>query len=299
MVCFVYYPRDGSPIFKREHFVSGIHRVQVSSSSHAFEIRIPDMGFMRVDADEKCTMQIELESSEWSLHARTTGRKPWVPDIPNSTPEGWLVRLPLPLHWHVHSLASPADFTLKVPSLNLPEQDRSGKATIHQEKNWANSFPSAHIWIQAHNSARNTSICLAGGKILGMSAFLLGYRTPTMNVAFTPPFALSALGLSMSMSTNIHWESRTFEIWVSGLWKRIQVKAKAPIDSGWFGLPSPFSDGHRKNFVTESFRARIEVMVEEREEGWWGRWKEVQREIFEDASLEFGGDYFPHRGKDE
>lgn len=299
MVCFVYYPRSGTPIFKREHFVSAIHRVEVSSSTHAFELRIPDLGFMRVDADEHCTTRIELKSPEWSLTATTTGRKAWVPGQSNSTPEGWLIRLPLPLHWHVHSFASPADFTLSVAALDLPEEDRAGKAMVHQEKNWANSFPAAHIWVQAHNSATDTSISLAGGKIMGMTAFLLGYRTPDLNVAFTPPFALSVLGLSLGMGVDIDWETRTFNIRVSGLWKRIEIKAQAPADGGWFGLASPFSDGHRHNFLTESFRAKVEVVVEERAQGWWGNWKEVRRETFDGASLEFGGEYFPHRGKKE
>jgi hypothetical protein len=128
-----------------------------------------------------------------------------------------------------------------------------------------------------------------------MTAYLLGYRSPGINVDFRPPFSLALFDISPFMSVDVDWETRSFSLSVSGIWRRIEVRAQAPKDRGWFGLASPFADGHRKNFLTESFLAEVEVTVSER--GWWGGWSVVRMERFENASLEFGGDYFPERGE--
>lgn len=291
MVSFTYYPRTGSRIFQREHWVSDIQRITTDSGSKAFELRVPGMGFMRCDGDSTTTY--ELKCDDWTLKAKTTGRTPWDPT--RDTPEGWIVRLPLPLHWHVQSLASPCDFDLNIRPYELASEDQAGKALIHQEKNWANSFPSSHMWIQAHSPSTSSSICLAGGKILGMTAYLLGYRSADVNINFRPPLSLSVLGISPFMSVDVDWENRAFTASMSGLWRSIEVKASAPKDRGWFGLASPFADGHRSNFLTESFVAEVEVTVWER--SWLGTWCEVKKEHFQDASLEFGGEYFPERGE--
>jgi hypothetical protein len=292
---FTYYTKSGHAIFHHEHFVSEIYQLVTDSKPHAFELRVPGIGFMRCDADSTTTY--ELECPEWTFKATTTDRTPW--DQSTQTPEGWLVHLPLPLHWHVHSFASPCTFKLGIPSWDLPPEDCEGTVTVHQEKNWANSFPSAHIWIQAHSPSTNSSICLAGGKILGMTAYLLGYRSPSHSVSFTPPSALAFFGLSPCMSIDIDWENRAFSLVVNGVWKKIEVRASSPKDRGWFGLASPFPEGFRKNFLTESFIAKVEVVVSERRWPLLGAWREVKREAFENASLEFGGEYFPQRGQDD
>ncbi|KAF2255635.1 hypothetical protein BU26DRAFT_512602 [Trematosphaeria pertusa] len=290
MVSFTYYPASGSPIFQREHWVSAIERT-TTGPGNAFELRIPDMGTMAVDADSTTTYS--LSCPEWSLSAMTGSHTPWHPR--KKTPEGWLVRLPLPLHWHVHSLSSPTAFQLDIPSLRLPRADRKGRATIHQEKNWASSFPASHMWIQARDGENERGVCLAGGRILGMTAYMLGYRSRDLNVDFVPPFALAVLGfISPFMSVDVDYANRAFEISVSNLFYRIDLKARAPKEGGWFGLGSPFPEGHRRNFCTESFLTEVEVAVFRR--GWWG-WSEVRKERFENASLEFAGGYFPERGE--
>jgi hypothetical protein len=290
MVSFTYYPRTGEPIFHREHWVSDIHRITTDSVANAFELRVPEMGFMSCAGDSTTTFN--LQCGEWSLRGTTTGRTPW--DGETSTPEGWIVRLPLPLHWHVHSLSSPCDLELDIPSFSVVSEDKTSKALVHQEKNWANSFPSAHMWIQAHSPSTATTITLAGGEILGMTAYLLGYRSPDLNVSFRPPFSLAVFGVSPCMSVGVDWENRAFSISVSGFWRKLEVRARAPKGRGWFGISAPFPEGFRVNFLTESFLAEVDVTVSER--GWWG-WREVRRERFENASLEFGGGYFPERGE--
>ncbi|KAF2691050.1 hypothetical protein K458DRAFT_455332 [Lentithecium fluviatile CBS 122367] len=265
MVSFTYYPRNGFPIFQREHWGPSIERIE-TSPDHVFELHILGMGSMAVDTDSTTTY--DLKCKEWSLEGMTASHTPWREG--KNTPEGWLVGLPLPLHWHVHSLCSPAAFRLEIPSIKLPR---------------TNSFPSSHIWIQAHNADTNSGICLAGDKIMGMHAFILGYRSPSLSIDLLPPFALSCLGISPFMSTDIDYGNRAVSITVNNFWDRIQ-----------FGLGSPFLEGHMRNFCTESFLAVVEVEAFERR--LWS-WKEVKRERFEGASLEFAGGYFPERVEKE
>ncbi|KAK7193486.1 hypothetical protein PSPO01_00159 [Paraphaeosphaeria sporulosa] len=297
MVSFTYYPASGTPIFQREHWVSHIECV-TTGPNNAFELRT-DFGSMRVAANGDTTYS--LSAPEWSLNATATSRTPWFPSQNTSTPEGWLVHLPLPLHWHVHSLSSRAEYHLKIPSENVDEKDT---APLHQEKNWANSFPSAHTWVQAREPDTARGICLAGGKILGMHAFLLGYRSPKLNLDFAPPFALAvpipipllSWLISPFMTHVIDYASRSISLTVRNLFYKIEVSARAPKEVGWFGLGSPFPEGHRKNFCSESFLATVDVVVSERSMWGW-TWREVERAIFEGASLEFAGEYFPGTGE--
>ncbi|EDU40383.1 conserved hypothetical protein [Pyrenophora tritici-repentis Pt-1C-BFP] len=220
-----------------------------------------------------------------------------------STPEGWFINLPLPLHWHVHSLCSPATFTLNIPALGdaFPAVDRQNRATIHQEKNWANSFPDAHMWVQAWDNKEKRGISLAGGKIMYNTAYLVGYRSPALDLDFIPPFSISYLNLaSPFMNVANDWESRSFSISVSNYSYKLELKAHAPKEHGWFGLAAPFPNGHRANFAIESFIAMIEVRISERDGWWpWSAWKEVKTERWEGASLEFAGGYYPERGENK
>jgi len=297
MVSFTYYPKSGTPIFQREHFVNSIERITTNESTKAFELRIPGLGHMRTDGDG--TTSYSLKADDWSFETTSDSYTVWQPN--KSTPEGWMINLPLPLHWHVHSLCSPCTFTLSIPSLgaNFPPADHKGRATFHQEKNWANSFPEAHMWVQAWDANNNKGVCLAGGKILGQTAYMLGYRSSTLNIDFVPPFSVSYFNVfSPFMAVDIDFPSRSFSLSVSNYLYKIDLKAQAPKEPGWFGLASPFPDGHRPNFCRESFLATIEVKVSEKA-GWmpWSGWREMRTERFDGASLEFAGGYYPERGE--
>jgi tocopherol cyclase len=297
MVSFTYYPKSGTPIFQREHFVDHIEYVTTDKNTQAFEVRIPGLGHMRVEGDGTTTYS--LKADDWSFETKSDSYTAWRHD--KSTPEGWMINLPLPLHWHVHSLCSPCTYTLSIPSLgaNFPPSDHKGRATFHQEKNWANSFPEAHMWVQAWDANDNKGVCLAGGKILGQTAYMLGYRSPTLNLDFVPPFSVSYLNIfSPFMAVEMDYPSRTFSLSVSSYFHKLDLKAHAPKETGWFGLAAPFSDGHRPNYCVESFLATIEVQVSERAGWWpWSGWREVRTERFEGASLEFAGGYYPKRGE--
>lgn len=299
MVSFTYYPKIGSPIFQREEFVDVIERTVTDPKTQAFELRIPGIGYMASHANG--TTSYRLNAPDWSFEADSTSITSWRSD--KNTPEGWMINLPLPLHWHVHSTCSPCTFTLSIPPLGSshPQQDRQGKGHIHQEKNWANSFPDAHMWVQAFNQDAMSGVCLAGGKIMGQTAYLLGYRSSDLVLDFVPPFSVSYLNmpwLSPFMSVDIDWENRSFKIEVSDYVNKLELKAQAPKDIGWFELASPFPDGHRRNLCRESYVATIDVKIYE-SEGWmpWHGWKQIKAEQYTNASLEFAGEYYPERGE--
>lgn len=253
-----------------------------------------------------------------AFHASFSTTTPWSTSA--TTPESWLVNLPLPLHWHVQSLATPVEFQLDLPrdddnaaSIVSPD-DRRGRAIVHQEKNWATSFPASHMWMQARRHADDSNagdaagLCLAGGQVLGMEAFLVGYRNARAGVEFDfrPPFALrlpvpftgGLLGLGPFMSFRKDWDARTFEMSVASLTEKLEVEASAPKGS-FYALSAPFDDGHRPNFLAQSMKARIRVRAFRRR--WWvvGAWEVVCEDVFEGGALEFGGEYYPPRGSNK
>ncbi|TKA28725.1 hypothetical protein B0A50_03053 [Salinomyces thailandicus] len=289
MVSFNYVPRDAHKYFQRQVWAERIDMVKFGEDN-AFGLEIPGVGFARWHADS--TTEYSFDHPDFSFHGRTTTRTPW--SSVTETPESWLVNLPLPLHWHVNSLASRCDFDMGIPGYTLPPEDRSGKAVVHDEKNWAHSFPSAHMWLQAHDGARG--LCCAGGQILGMEAFLLGYRCEGLEIDFRPPFATRIFGASPFMSFKPDWESRSFELSVQSFRQKIIVKAEAPKGS-FFPLSAPFPESHRDNYLGQSFQAKMEVKIFK--STWLGPWQLVRTDVFEGASLEFGGGYYPPRGTDQ
>lgn len=248
-----------------------------------------------MQSDYRGNIEYSIQDEETGIlfHATTTSRAPWAPKQYTSSPEGWIANLPLPMHWYVHSIASNSTFSLVLPSAKISSMDASGSAVAHIEKNWAKSFPKAHIWMQARDSSHGTSFCAAGGEILGLNAFLLGYRSKDLNLDFKPPFALSVAGLSPFLSMDMDWEQRTVTLSISGPLRKIKIKAKAPKGS-FFTLSSPFPEGHRENYLAQSFRARIDVEIYERQR--ITSWKLLRQDHFEGAALEFGGGHYPFAG---
>lgn len=286
MLSFTYVPKDVSKTFQREVWADLV-AMKTLSDNKSFSIDVAGIGYVKWHGDS--TTEYSLKHGDFALHGKTTSRKPWSDS--KDTPESLLVNLPLPLHWHVHSLASDCDFTLKIPSIDLPPPDAQGTAKVHQEKNWAHSFPSAHMWLQARDGSRG--FCCAGGQILGMEAFLLGYRSADYNLDFRPPFATRIAGLSPFMSYTTDWENRRFELSVQSFRQKIVVKASAPRGS-FFSLSSPFPEGHRENFLGQSFQGTFDVEIWE--SGWFSAWRLVKEDHFEECSLEFGGGYYPPAG---
>lgn len=97
-------------------------------------------------------------------------------------PEGGLVRLNklLPLHWYVFSTRSKAKYTLSRDGHEILRNE----GWAHQEKNWGNSFPTGWIWSHGVSPDAATYFSLAGGSILGISAYLIGFRSKKIRLGF-------------------------------------------------------------------------------------------------------------------
>lgn len=301
---FTYIPKDAtkSPIYQKEMFVDEFYMKPTHENEkqggNGFMLEMPGIGSVKHLTDD--TTIYSIDHSDFSLHATSTSRLAW--PTSNQTPEGFFVNLPLPLHWHVQSLTSRIDnLTLKISDYEgeLPAADASTTALLHQEKNWATSFPSAHIWVQARNAKEGTVLNIAGGKILGAEAFLIGYRSPDLDLSFRPPWALKFLGFGPFMSYTVDWESRTFELSVQSWRQKIEVRATAPKGT-FFSLAAPFKEGHRPNFLNQSLQARVELKIYTRgPTGWFGgAWQLVREETFENGGLEFGAGYYPLAGSE-
>lgn len=292
LVTLTYVPaaHHGSGIYQKEIVTDDIEMRRTETRSDAFVLDIPALGHAAWNGDS--SSKFHLKSHAFEFQAMVSPGVSWSEN--NCTPEGPFIRLPLPLHWHVQTLASPGKFNLKIADYDVPPSDTRGEAIVHQEKNWATSFPSAHMWVQCREGDRG--FCCAGGKILGMEAFLLGYRSKDLDLDFRPPFALRFLGIGPFMSYKADWKNRCFDLTVQSFWQKITVKAQAP-EGSFFPLSAPFSEGHRKNFLNQSLQARIEIEIHHR--AWIGSWQEIRKDVFEQGSLEFGGAFYPHAGSEQ
>ena len=133
MVSFTYVPADpAQKIYQKEIFPEkGTMTFVAAKERNSFELKVDQLGYVKVSPDS--TTEYNLTCPEWTFRATTITRVPWSSNT--STPESWLVYLPLPLHWHVHSLASKCNFDLQIPKgAHLDAQDEHGVTTVHQEK---------------------------------------------------------------------------------------------------------------------------------------------------------------------
>ena len=304
-ITFVYVPPSGSsaPFFQQE--VSDITiRVQNKQDGgfvYSYGSK-PIIEYLPGPGSGADSVQYCLEHCGLSFGATSRVPVPW--SSKTKSPEGLLGVLPLPLHWYVRSFSSRCDFHLRLPDGYLtPPEDRHGACTVHEEKNWANSFPSAHHWVLGRNESNGNTISLAGGRTLGMDAYLIGYRNPKsgLEIDFRPPFALRFLGLAPFLSVRRDWEKRCFTIEASNLQWKLVVDVSAPKES-FFSLSEPFPEGFRKNWLAQSLDAVAGVQLWRRRwrrmgfAGW--EWVWVCGDVFERAGMEFGGEYYPDRGTD-
>jgi len=105
MISFTYVPKDASKIYQKEVFPDEME-MKTLSPDNAFELTIPGIGFVRWHGNSITEYDIKHES--FTFQGKTTTRTPWSRTA--NTPESLLVYLPLPVHWHVHSLASECDY---------------------------------------------------------------------------------------------------------------------------------------------------------------------------------------------
>ncbi|PWZ03640.1 hypothetical protein BCV70DRAFT_197838 [Testicularia cyperi] len=245
--------------------------------------------------------------------------------IGSQGPESWIQHLGplLPLHWYVHSSRAPATFSLEhvehdhaVTGFNQTKDAvAAGRASIHIEKNWGHGFPTGWMWVQGSSALPDPSIApaapsgtgskakskhtepsirlmLAGGSILGLTAFLIGIRiklpsvpvnasstssstskSVEINWDFTPPFALGPglsvrdgdsgarihYGLGFKMRRDFTNKSFRIEVWDHRRWARIQVHGDP--DSFATQLPGPVPGGWAPGYCHHSYRCSATVTL--------------------------------------
>lgn len=177
MICFMHFPKDHKnrkDVYHKEIWVDRFDMTDQHSTDGGFLV---DTSGGRFTFNRSST-DFHINCPELRLEARidNTKRLKWLPGH-HDTPEGILALLPLPLHWQVYSLSSPAEISWDLKDSSTGKTETSGQNSVshvHQEKNWATSFPSAHTWIQARQNSgdgKSTSgISVAGGSILGLHA---------------------------------------------------------------------------------------------------------------------------------
>lgn len=92
----------------------------------------------------------DIQTRPWSsAHACLTTPLQilWNEKQSEAGPEGWARKVPLfPTHWYVYSLGSKATYQLSNPEAGINQE---GRGYAHQEKNWGETFPAGHVWVQA------------------------------------------------------------------------------------------------------------------------------------------------------
>ncbi|WVF71080.1 hypothetical protein IAT40_005877 [Kwoniella sp. CBS 6097] len=235
-----------------------------------------------------------LDSDEVHFAAHQPSRGvPWRPHDPSSTPAGVLARFPLPIQWHVHTVDAEAKFSLDVKDREINDKDREGTANAHVEKNWAISFPSDYIWMQARNKDKGLSI--AGGSLIpGIQAYLVGYQGNSF-VSFKPPTSTSILGLSLGLHSEIDSIQGVIDLDIVGWFTRLRVHGHCDPDT-FFPFAAPLNTGHAPDYTVQSYASEIKVEVYKRSWPWLG-WTVVEKETFGDGAMEFGGGFYKQGGK--
>jgi len=220
----------------------------------------------------------------------TRNRLPWNPRIPELGPEGYLVYAPLPLHWHVHSLGSDADYEYTVHSGATP-RTVAGSGYAHLEKNWQQEFPEAWVWAQGvapDNEAQfvfsTANVTLSAGS--SFSPWIVGYRSPRLS------WDLRFWNPDSTVRTTIDAGTGLFVMIAQDRFRKLRLIAYAP--PGTYGSEAiPTVDGFvaDRGDVSFSAYALVSAYVRvPRKNGAELTWP-IEHRVFRNAALEFGNDY--------
>lgn len=288
MISFTYVHPDSTHHWQREYWPASFDITQ----ENGFVIKW-DQGEFGWDKEvERVWWELDTDEIGFKASTRSASRIPWVKGHEGSTPAGVLANLPLPIQWHVHTLDSICDFTLRLPDeTRLLQAEKEGQAQVHVEKNWALSFPESYIWIQGRDHEQGRGICIAGGSLIkGVQAYLVGYDNGKTQITFTPPTSTSIFGISLGLMSSISYLDRRIQLDFRGWFKRLRITADAP-EGTFFTLSAPLNTGHAPDYATQSFAATIKIQSWSRSWPWMG-WTAGGEEVFERGSLEFGGGFY-------
>lgn len=226
-----------------------------------------------------------------SVKIDTSGRIPWNWRAPEAGPEGWLALLPVPLHWHVHSLGSEARYELTQWDATGTAQRLEGDGYAHLEKNWQTEFPEGWVWAQGHATDNVAQVVASVADVdlignVGIEPWILGYRSQRLQWDFR--FSLPGSTGSWAMDPCGGW----FVFEARDGFRVLRLFTYGP--PGSYGTVSvPTSEGFVADRGGESFSATLLVVASVRvplRGGGEREWPiEIQR--FDNAALEFGNDY--------
>lgn len=229
---------------------------------------------------------IEIEiPGEISVRIYTRDPIPWRPRVPERGPEGILVHLPFPLHWHVSSLGSNADYTFTEITPEGPVTI-SGSGYAHQEKNWQEEFPLGWVWLQGIDLGNEAQIVASTADValtdrVVFTPWILGYRSPAAkwDFRFTQPGTV--------WQATIDPDHGFCTMRVSDPWRRLELSAHA--DPGSFGpVAVPTPEGFVPERGAESFSAGLIVSLYQRDGADASAERLIERRLFQNAALEFG-----------
>ncbi|OCF31998.1 hypothetical protein I317_06716 [Kwoniella heveanensis CBS 569] len=285
MISFTHVTRDGREWWQKNYWPKkwDVQR----GAGDDYEIHW-ETGYFGYKADQ---VYWRLNTDEVRFSADQPSRGvPWRPDDPSSTPAGIIARLPLPIQWHVHTVEAKTEYSLEVDEINIADRDHSGTAMAHVEKNWAISFPSDYIWMQARNNDRGKGISMAGGSLIpGIQAYLVGYQGDAF-VSFKPPTSTSILGMSLGLHSKIDSIKGVIDLEIVGWFTRLRVHGRCDPNT-FFPFAAPLNTGHAPDYTVQSYASDITVEVFRR--SWpWLEWTRVEKETFENGAMEFGGGFY-------
>ncbi|KAF6767087.1 hypothetical protein PSEUBRA_002454 [Kalmanozyma brasiliensis GHG001] len=275
-----------------------------------FRIGLPELGFVDVKPDGNVVADITLPNPARGMgtrvRLRSTKFAPWqeASKLPMGSrgPEGWIQHLGpiLPLHWYVHSSSAPAMFSLEHVAENNGEVEldnavAAGRGLLHVEKNWGQAFPSGWMWAHGASALADPSfdstskerpfvrLSLAGGSILGLTAFLVGVHIKDtgseVNWTFTPPFAVGPkvsfpsskgeervhIGPGLRMTRNFGAKQFRIDVWDLSRWASIYITG----DEETFAtqIPGPRRGGWTPGYCHHSYRCRASITLYKRSAG--------------------------------
>ncbi|KIS68247.1 uncharacterized protein UMAG_03829 [Mycosarcoma maydis] len=273
----------------------------------------PELGFLEVTSDGNVVVDLTLLNEERStdgkkvdtrVRLRSTKFCPWRSrsGIPMGSrgPEGWIQHLGafLPLHWYVHSSSAPAMFSLEhlAPDsarLELDNAIAAGRGLLHVEKNWGQSFPSGWMWAHAASPLPDPNVrpsysstpdsihlSLAGGSILGLTAFLVGIHIiqdhAEFHWHFAPPTALApklhwpstcasekvCYGPGLRIKRDFTCKKFVIDLWNLTQWASVEIQG----DQHSFAtqIPGPRNGAWSPAYCHHSYRCSANVVLRQR-----------------------------------
>lgn len=258
-----------------------------SHEPKGFEWEAPNVG--RIVAKPHATfMNVTLDG--YTFTSKMFKEVSWDASDSGKGPEGWARKLPLlPTNWYIYSLGSEASYEL------INEEEGlyiKGYGLAHQEKNWGETFPAGHVWLQAFSPDNRFQLVCSGAYFrLGDNLktpyiFVMGYRSPQLRidmrtndpgVIFKDIMILPSKG---KISVTAVGPSHT-----------IKINCAAPPESFSDPLLCPIGKLSWEPACRESYFAHLEVEVFEHVVwGVVGNQTVVERQAFDFAALEFGED---------